>query len=369
MNITPDLTSIQSLVLIAVILVIWVAAGLLQFDDKRHKNRRHAVVDGTRQFVQREILWRALFAMLAMLALSTGLPKKVMNLFPSGRDDTTVIPGRTDPPDEATSKNWPRMPLAIPVPSWRVRAPDCPPIETGLVIDRSGSIDTSGAEKPDTQNLKPFAELLKRCGGKLWVSIVGGGKRATGVGIPAPPLPADRSYIEDHDWTIGRIREEHARLDAEDSLAHTQWALAAQDSMNRFWTRLEGLLEAPVDRSRSPICDAVCDMDHDLLGHDPEVRRENPRWMVLISDGNDNVRSGSCEPVREPTRVVLVKNNDDPADLSRLRPVIVHSIQEAADTILSGSVRAPRSPWQRLWSTSRIRIRSLIGPHCPRDRT
>jgi hypothetical protein len=200
--------------------------------------------------------------------------------------------------------------------------PSPAPLRICVLQDLTGSIVDTRTPKIADSELRALIDLIKERGGELGFGVIqersDRGLARLAVGDPpAPPPPKRRNpwYLET--WERARQQAEAARQ---------RWEEDLETRVEAFVREVQSRLEAPLARA-TDVCGAL--RRGDLMLAEPSPA-DTQRFLVVISDGQHNVRRSTCpDSLAANARLLLVNGSAVQGLVERYEPTRFESIAAA----------------------------------------
>lgn len=209
-----------------------------------------------------------------------------------------------------------------------------PALRCCVMQDLSGSIAETRTPRLTEAELRSLLGLVMARGGEVAFGIIQDRSDRPllrlAVGEPPPPPPPEPAN------PLYRRRWKAQRADAE--RARQAWDGEQQDRVAAFLKEIAARLEGPLARS-TDVCGAIrrCDL---MLGEpstSPVIR-----YMLLVTDGEHNLRRSVCpETVADTTRLLLVNGSGLQGIVERYRPLRFEAVSAAVKYIQEDTIREP----------------------------
>lgn len=205
-----------------------------------------------------------------------------------------------------------------------------PPIKVALFFDKSGSSGKNRVAQTDPQYLEPLIEVLRRNGGELRLGLITDESNHTLVPlrIDSPPLPPEKPPAE------GNVFEEVERVSAyqkrvaEFESKKIAWQEKTDVQIRSFFQEVGPLLEKAPNARRSDVFGALHRAE--LFLSEPDLGWSQPtlRYVVLVSDGEDNVKK-KFEGFKSGAQLLLINGAGTVGSLEYQKPIRFESIDAA----------------------------------------
>ena len=229
---------------------------------------------------------------------------------------------------------------ALGCPGAGIDGPDDPiklhPVRIVVLVDKTGSVKQNGIDQPVPEDLVTLVELVGVAGGELAVGRItdSSDKPLWRFAVETPPVEPIRPAQDGNPFQVDVEMAEYAQVMAGYREKLQSWTDGYASKEESFMQSMRSFLEGPADAQRTDLWRAVGRGSRFLS--EPLVGAETPPllFLVLVTDGQDNVRS---KPVQlgVPARVAVVHGALEIGDLAQLQPQSFESFDAAVRWIVS----------------------------------
>ena len=210
--------------------------------------------------------------------------------------------------------------------------PTPPPAAVRIValVDKTASTSWTGVPVVKVEDFDPLLALLARRGGELAVGLI---RDQSNRGLlrlkvspapvaPQPPDPHQNPFLlaEARAAYETRLREHREQIE--------QRRRAVQQRMAEFRARLGELLEVNADARRTDVWDALRRAELFLSEPVNSGLAEPHNWILLVSDGEDNVGRPKVA-LRSGARLLVINSSATLGALAELDPLAFESFSAA----------------------------------------
>jgi len=260
------------------------------------------------------------WTMLALFAFAIALA-----LFASACGTTTATTNYATTP-AATAPGEPLSPVAI-----------------AILLDKTASAPDYAVPAPTADAFSPLIELVRRHGGDFRAGEITERKPDAMIRLHLTPppicLPAPLGDTTGNAFIDQQVMEEYETRKADYDHAHAEWQAAANQDTTRFQEDLQQLLAKPATALHTDIFDAL----HRAMWFlgEPQAPEQRPahRYLLLLTDGRDNVHAASVT-LPSDIRVLVVNGRGSIGALEPLRPLRFESLAAAVDFIVKTEAMA-----------------------------
>ena len=204
-----------------------------------------------------------------------------------------------------------------------------PPARIVVMFDKTGSVGENRVEQPNAEDLDLLFEVLSRVSGELAIGSISDDSNRTllRLRIDLPPAQPEAPSDETNAYILADLRDEYDDAMVEYQKKLDAWTSATRSRIDTYRDRAAALLSAPANARYTDIWGAVR-RAKSFLDEPTPSWGETSRFVVLISDGDDNVRGDQVEP-GHGTHVAIVNGAAMLGDLGHLDPVQFESVDAA----------------------------------------
>ncbi len=205
-----------------------------------------------------------------------------------------------------------------------------PPVKVAIVADQSGSRNWTRTPSVRPDDLMVLIELLQGRGGEIGLGLIRDDSNRSLVRLWIEPPPAAPKQ-PDQNTNPFVLLEERSRYEQQMERYTRSFEMWRQDSGARtktFLAAVEPLLDPAVQSPRSDVWGALRRADMFLAEDRTAWGGSASCWVVLITDGEDNV----SEPVTflaSNARLLVVNGSGSAGKLARLQLLLFESLDAA----------------------------------------
>jgi hypothetical protein len=233
-----------------------------------------------------------------------------------------------------------------PSPSPAVSATHLTPVVTPVVVailqDETGSTGWTRTPQLTPDDLEPVFQLIVSTGGEVALGLIrdssNRGFARLRVG-PPPIISPVPDPVGDAFADAGRMEAYRRQHQLEDE-AYEEWQDRTGKDVQAFRATAGALLTRPFDARKSDVCGAITRADLMLDESDFVWPTPPHRWLLAVTDGQDNAHQ--CKPVSKlasGARVVAVNGDGRVATIDAISPQIFESTKSAVAFIVSTETR------------------------------
>ncbi len=215
------------------------------------------------------------------------------------------------------------------------------PVKIAVLIDKTGSMGEARTPDPQPADFGQLEELLQKTGGEISVGIIrdNSNRPLLRLRLDVPPLPPASPSKEQNVFAEQDSLEAYRNRLALYKGQLTQLHSEAEEKVGIFSRGLEALIDQKADAPNTDLYGAVQRAELFLNESDITWPRPTRRYLVVVSDGMDNVRK---EPivVRSGAKVVVINGSGSLGALAHLKPEPFESL-ESAFRFVAGDAVAP----------------------------
>ena len=201
------------------------------------------------------------------------------------------------------------------------------PVKIAVFCDKTKSTATTAVEQATLVRFDPLIQLLSDIGGELGFGFIREKSASPLVRYRVEPRPP-KLPPGSHNVIAVAIAAPQLRKTEEERQRAEGLRLAA------FRRTLEPLLLQPADSRRTDIFGALERADLFLAEPEPSWRAPARKYIVLLSDGRDNVHRPAV-PLQSGARILLINGSASVGSLAPYGPVRLESL-DAAIRLIQG---------------------------------
>jgi hypothetical protein len=245
----------------------------------------------------------------------------------SGCTDT---PATSSPADSSSGE---------PAPTRTAESAQCRPVKIAPIPDQTGSANWTRTPQLAADDLRPLFELLLKCGGEIGFGLIRDQSNRGLIRFKIPP-PSPRPLApplspDDDEFTTADKNEAYREMFA---LWEQEIKQRREKYAGEFETYLQTLqpLLAQRPKGRSDIWGAIGRADLFLSERDEAWGQATRRYLILITDGQDNVGK-KPKAFKSEAQVLLVNASENvkAESLQSLQPIRFESTMAAVEHIVA----------------------------------
>lgn len=223
-----------------------------------------------------------------------------------------------------------------------VKAARPQPVKICVFLDKSGSANQTRVEQIRREELASLVALLRQTGGALAFGLIRDNSNLPllRLSIDPPPIAPFLSKQGKNVFQGSLDRAEHQKEMSRFSVKHRQWEEEMDRRVHAFMEKIEPILRQRADARRTDIWGAVRRADL-FLGEDDAVwGGPTKRFIIFISDGQDNVRMPAVTEMKSGPRMIVVNASGSVGSLEPFNPArfeLFESVEAAFNHIIASN--------------------------------
>jgi hypothetical protein len=211
------------------------------------------------------------------------------------------------------------------------------PVKICLFLDKSGSANHTRVEQIRREDLASLIELLRQSGGALAFGLIRDNSNLPLLRLSIDPLPIAPSLSgkKGNVFTDALDRAEHQKEMERFNAKHRQLEGETDRRVHAFMEKVEPILSQRADARRTDIWGAVRRADLFLDEDDTAWGQPTKRFVVFISDGQDNVRTPAVAEMKSGPQMIVVNASGSVGSLVGFNPKRFESVGSAFNHIVA----------------------------------
>lgn len=213
------------------------------------------------------------------------------------------------------------------------------PVKICVFLDKSGSANQTRVEQIRREELASLVALLRQTGGALAFGLIRDNSNLPllRLSIDPPPIAPLLTKKGENVFQGALDRAEHQKEMARFSIKHRRWEEETDRRVHAFTEKIGPILEQRAYARRTDIWGAVQRADL-FLGEDYAVwGGQTKRFIIFISDGQDNVKMPAVTEMKSGPRMIVVNASGSVGSLEPFNPVRFESNEAAFNYIIASN--------------------------------
>jgi hypothetical protein len=211
------------------------------------------------------------------------------------------------------------------------------PVRVGLLGDKTLSTAETRTQQLQAEDLDVLVNLISRCGGEIGVGLVtdDSNRSLSRLRIETPePEPAAPQLKGKSAFEAAREQDAYRKKKADYELELAAWQKETVRRKEHFAELTRGLLAQEPNYARTDVWDAVRRAELFMAENGAGWPRQPHGYIVIVSDGEDNVRKPSVT-INSGAQLLLVNGNASVGALAHLNPLRFESLDAALQYIVA----------------------------------
>lgn len=205
------------------------------------------------------------------------------------------------------------------------------PLKLAVFLDQTRSTEVARIAKPTIADFAPLFDRLRASGGEIGFGLIRDHSNTPLIRLYLPTPPEPPASVPPAPGNIFAAANTKKRDDAERrkyEAARQAWLADATARINAFIAAVTPLLAGPDDAPRTDVRSALVRADLFLAEPSPFPRAPEC-FVVLISDGLDNVNTEPIPSLKSNARVVIANGIGSLGAVEGLAPVRFEAVSAA----------------------------------------
>jgi len=216
-------------------------------------------------------------------------------------------------------------------------------LKIAILLDKTGSANVTRTQQPEPKDFDPLIDLLLKTGGELGVGVIRdqGNRSLLRLRIEVPPAKPTELPPERNPFKEAERRARYQSQIADYEKQYQQWFTKVGELRKVFMGALVTLTSQKADAPNTDLYSAV--ERAELFLCEPDITWPCPthRYLVLVSDGQDNVQKKPIV-VRSGAKVIVANGSGSLGALTHLNPEQFESLEAAFRFIVAKEAQDAR---------------------------
>ena len=210
------------------------------------------------------------------------------------------------------------------------------PIVVGVLPDETGSTTWTRTPQVTPADIEPLYGLVLCRGGEVALGLIrdASNRGLLRLRVEPPPVVTSAPQKTGRPFEDARRMGRYRKQRAADESRLQEWREQAASDVESFRERAAILLNHAADAPRTDVCGAIQRADTALAEPIAVWPQAPHRWLVVVSDGQDNAHR--CPPVtvlKSGAELLAVNGNGDVGSIAALNPQVFESVRAAVTYI------------------------------------
>jgi hypothetical protein len=198
------------------------------------------------------------------------------------------------------------------------------------MVDKTVSANYTRTEQPGAEELTTLIELVSRAGGELAAGLVSddSNKPLIRLRLNVPPTPPVRPSDQGNAIEVAEHMADYEKKVIDYEKLNERHRAEAERRVRQFKEQVAELFARKADFRRSDWWGAIRRADLCLAEDDMAWGQSTNRYLILIGDGQDNVRRKAVK-ITSGATLILVNGTGSMGSLANLVPIRFENVQSA----------------------------------------